>query len=271
MSSLINVDHHHAKLLLLIARFQLYAKRYENPCDRVIERDVHHEFHDAAIVEEAAQRVEGRVTDLDVLRRLDRIAHHRPFMLIEQGRRREVGEVLELLALHPNLERDVPVMDEFVFGAGQPPDGHEREFAQLRIELRLAAQFTAELEEAAEEIRRVGDGAKDVSDGRTGAILHEPVENVAVALRQIFTGYVRKSRGHVEPPHLIRNKTFGASLTPDFANSPNLAFPPKLSRGDVSRARLELSANLTKGMKCGYMRCCADGGAASVLVDGDLN
>ena len=64
-----------------------------------------------------AQRVEGRVADLDVGGDLGRVAHHGALVLAEDGRALEVRQLLELFAANAHAQRDIPVMDEFVLGA----------------------------------------------------------------------------------------------------------------------------------------------------------
>src|ERR1700733_2641867 len=94
--------------------FELDAKRYQYPDDGIVEGDVHHEFCNAAVVEETTQRVEGRIADFDIGGGFGGIAHHGALAIMEYRRGLEVGEMFELLALDADLQRDVPVMREFV-------------------------------------------------------------------------------------------------------------------------------------------------------------
>ena len=116
----------------------------------------------------------------------------------------ELRKLLELLAAHAYAQRDIPVMDEFVLGAGDAPDGHQGEFAQPRVELGVVAQLERDRREAPQQIGRVGDRAMDMS-GRGAAVALEFVEDLAFLSGQIFAANVRQSRHRSSP--CIKNST----------------------------------------------------------------
>src|ERR1700736_1381605 len=85
---------------------------HDYPRHRVVERDVHHQLHDAAVIEEGAQRVESDFAYAHVAGRLLRITHHRPLLGIERWRGRVIGKLFELVPPYSDPERDVPMMHE---------------------------------------------------------------------------------------------------------------------------------------------------------------
>src|ERR1022692_2825949 len=85
------------------------------------------------------------------------------------------------------------MMGELVLGLGEAAHRHQRKFAQLRIERGAIAQLAAEREKSPQQIRRVGKGAKDVTD-RLAALLDEPIENFAVGFGQVITIEIWNSR-----------------------------------------------------------------------------
>src|SRR5437763_10433150 len=108
--------------------------------------------------------------------------------------------MFELLAPDTHLQRDIPVMHEFVFGLGETPYRHQRKLAQLRVELSAIAKFPSEGIEAAEQIRRIGQGPKDITDRRPTAFSADTVEQFTILLWQIFAIEIRKSRSHSDLP-----------------------------------------------------------------------
>ena len=99
----------------------------------------------------------------------------------------EVRKLLELLAAHADVQRDIPVMDEFVLGAGDAPDGHQGEFAQPGVELGVIAQLERHRRETPQQIGRVGDRAMDMS-GRSAAVALVFVEDLAFLERSDLRG-----------------------------------------------------------------------------------
>src|SRR5579871_1792606 len=172
------------------AGFDLHLKRDQDAHHHVVECYILYDFHQAAGPERFAQRLEGRVADRHVHSGLECVAHHDTFLLVEQRRGLELVQMLKLFARDTYVAREVPMMGELILRAGESSDRHQREFAQLGIEFGPIAKLASEGEEAPQQIRRMRDDAKDVTD-RIFPLLDQAIENFAVLFRKVFTTEIR--------------------------------------------------------------------------------
>ena len=85
-------------LIFLCARLEFDTTGDNYPGDRIVNRYIHHQLHDAAIVEEPAQRFKCGIANFDVARRFCCVANYRTLILIEFSRRFELRELLQLPA-----------------------------------------------------------------------------------------------------------------------------------------------------------------------------